>query len=367
MWPSFESACQRIVYGPFGSRGTVATSCRAAEITCGEPARSLPLGVSTWIRLGQRVDRLVELEDDPARRTARAPARTTATRASASHARTPRREARARRTRRATSARLIGAALPRTATGGRRSARRRGRSRAAPRAATKNVANPVAATSERGRNACTSGKTAQTSAVQPSAWCRNAAREKSQWFCSCDDERRPRDEQRERRRQPPVLRVQLPARETELRRAAEHQHLRPRSVRDHVDRRVREERHHGPHQDPHPEADARPEIRPPATDAPRSPGRRPPRRAAAARASGSRWRSPSGRTPPAASARRRSRLVLEEIVGDAGRDDEPEEDADGDHVELRLGEQPPDALAAAGAAASAATAGARPRSRRRGR
>src|SRR5205823_2348928 len=41
------------------------------------------------------------------------------------------------------------------------------------------VAKPSAAVSERGLSACASGKSAATRSVQPSAWCRKAARENS--------------------------------------------------------------------------------------------------------------------------------------------------------------------------------------------
>ena len=52
-------------------------------------------------------------------------------------------------------------------------------------------------------------------------------------------------------RETPERVVQLAPHEAELRGAGEHHHLGPRAVGDHVDRRVREERHHGPHEDAH--------------------------------------------------------------------------------------------------------------------
>src|SRR5581483_3415432 len=53
-------------------------------------------------------------------------------------------------------------------------------------AMTRNVvAKPVAATIDRGRNACSIGNTDATMSVHPSAWWRNAARAKNQGFCSC--------------------------------------------------------------------------------------------------------------------------------------------------------------------------------------
>ena len=52
MWPSFDSACQRTVYGPFGSFGSDATISRCAGIARGVPATFLPSGVNTWIAFG---------------------------------------------------------------------------------------------------------------------------------------------------------------------------------------------------------------------------------------------------------------------------------------------------------------------------
>src|SRR5579872_892534 len=52
MCPSFERACQRTVYGPFGRRGKDATISRLFGTACGTPATFTPFGVSTSIAFG---------------------------------------------------------------------------------------------------------------------------------------------------------------------------------------------------------------------------------------------------------------------------------------------------------------------------
>ena len=141
----------------------------------------------------------------------------------------------------AAARRLTGAAPPRAARGGRRSARRRGRSRASPRARSSRSRSPTGAPRERGRQTSPSGTSAPSRSVQPSRWCRNAERANSQSFCSWTRNARPGDRERDRRRELPPAAVQLAAREPELGRAHHHQRLRPRAVREHVDRRVRVE------------------------------------------------------------------------------------------------------------------------------
>ena len=140
--------------------------------------------------------------------------------------------------------------------------------------------------------------------------------------------------------EPPPLRVEPPADERELGAAREHQHLGPRSVRVHVDRRVREQRHHRPEQDTERERDAGPQVRPPRPHPPHlgaddrlgeqaepdeeDAGRRrtsgPSQRAAASRAS----RSESQRSS----------------------DEDREQQPDDDHDQRRLSDEPPEPLAA---------------------
>ena len=79
-----------------------------------------------------------------------------------------------------------------------------------------------------------------------------------------DQERGGADEQRERERQRPPAARQLPAHERELDGAGEHRHLGPRGVREHVERRVREEDRDRPEQDAEPEGDRRPQVQAPA-------------------------------------------------------------------------------------------------------
>ena len=52
MCPSFESACQRTVYGPFGRRGSVATISRCDGTARGLPATFFPCSVNTWTAFG---------------------------------------------------------------------------------------------------------------------------------------------------------------------------------------------------------------------------------------------------------------------------------------------------------------------------
>ena len=156
-----------------------------------------------------------------------------------------------------------------------------------------------------------------------------------------DEERDARDGERDRRREPPPAAVQLPVREAELGRAHQHQRLRPRAVREHVDRRVGVEGHHRPHQDAEREREPGPEV-----DAPRRGGARPPRPTIAS-ASRSRPRSRTpvansqctislGAAPSLPRGRRRSGRATTSAKHDPGRD----------HEQRRLDQEPPEALAA---------------------
>ena len=119
--------------------------------------------------LGQRVDRLVELEDDPARRARQLlpERRRLMLQRRMRERRAGQRERDERNTDDERASHRCGAPAncdrwPKIGA----TSRSQNSSTAS---STKNVANPVAATSERGRNASINGKTAQTSAVQPSA------------------------------------------------------------------------------------------------------------------------------------------------------------------------------------------------------
>ena len=83
-----------------------------------------------------------------------------------------------------------------------------------------------------------------------------------------DEEARAGHDKGERHRQLPEAVSQLAVHEAELRRAGEHERLRPRPVREHVDRRARIEDHHGPQEDAHEKGDARPQVGAPLAAAP---------------------------------------------------------------------------------------------------
>ena len=123
------------------------------------------------------------------------------------------------------------------------------------------MANPAFQPNARGRSVWPIGKIAATSNVQPSAWCRNAAREK-------DQERQTADRHRGGDGQRPVPALELPADERELGRAGDHRGLGPRRVRDHVQRRVGEEHRHRPEEHAEAERERRPEIRAPRPQPP---------------------------------------------------------------------------------------------------
>ena len=82
------------------------------------------------------------------------------------------------------------------------------------------------------------------------------------------EEGKARNSKRERHRQAPGAVPELPARETEVRAAGEHHHLRPGEVRDQVNHRPACEHRDGPHRQPHYEAKAREEIAAPSTSVP---------------------------------------------------------------------------------------------------
>ena len=198
---------------------------------------------------------------------ARAPCRSAASSSGASRAPTPSPARAARRTRRRRAV-LTGAATPRAARDARRRVRRRGRRGASPRRRPPSRAKPQRNADERGRQTSASGKIAATTNVQPSRWCRNADRAKNHGFCSCTRNAVPAVTNASGQVEPPQRRGQPSAHERELRAAGEHQHLRPGAVRVHVDRGVREERHHRPEQDAERECERRPEVRPPASHPP---------------------------------------------------------------------------------------------------
>ena len=199
------------------------------------------------------------------------------------------------------------------------------------------------------------------SSVQPSRWWRNAAAREEPRVLLVDEERDARDGDADRRREPPPAAfVSFPCASAELGGAHDHQRLRPRAVRDHVDRRVGVERHHGPHEHADREGDAGPEVDAPAAGRARPPRRRAPRRAASARRGGTRV----AKSQCTISALRLHRAPPgRESSGRATS--EREEQPDRDHEQRRLDQEPPEALAARVQQRDPVGLGERPERRRR--
>ncbi len=152
----------------------------------------------------------------------------------------------------------------RTSRDGRRSVPRPDRRTASRQTTSHVIANPALHAPRRGCSVWPSGKIAATSSVQPIAWWRNAAREKSHGFCSWIRNAAALTSSVTRERQRPPAARQLAAHERELDRAGEHRDLGPRRVGEHVQRRVGEEHRNRPEQHADRERDRRPEIQPPA-------------------------------------------------------------------------------------------------------
>ena len=111
------------------------------------------------------------------------------------------------------------------------------------------------------------GKTTHAISVQPIAWWRNAAREKSHVFCSWTRNEIPGEEQRERGHERPPRARELPAHDGELHGARDHRRLRPGRVREEVHRRERREDHDDPEHHAGRERERRPEVGAPASAA----------------------------------------------------------------------------------------------------
>ena len=181
--PSDEIACQRTVYAPCGSVRSVVTIVRGSPVARrarddGAVGRRTTIesgsAFTPWSKRTQTV-RGGRLEPLAVRGWVERRSR----------ARTPLPARRARAARRSASARLIGAAPLRAATGARRPAQGRDRRVERDRDDDEHERKPAFANAHRGRNAREERERRAEHIVQPSKWCRNAERWKSHGFCSC--------------------------------------------------------------------------------------------------------------------------------------------------------------------------------------